>query len=177
VPGRIRSLRLMFFNLARTRAENYDFSLAYARALGGFGHLRLRSAVSYAAFVGSALPRVQLVNTAGRELLPRVRMQNSVRWSRGDWGVVLNHNYAGPHGDVNRGNRVEVDSYATLDVQVSREFRSRETPWLDRTRIALGVANVLDREPPLDLTNIGYRAGNVRRPVGRFFDVSLKKSF
>jgi outer membrane receptor protein involved in Fe transport len=78
---------------------------------------------------------------------------------------------------LNRGNRVEIESYATLDLQVSREFRSRETPWLDRTRITLGVANVFDREPPLDLTNLGYRAGNVRRPVGRFFDVSLKKSF
>jgi len=167
----------MFFNLTRTHAENYDFSLAYAHTLGGAGLFRLRSSVCYAAFIGSALPGVQVVNTVGRELLPRVRMQNSVSWSRGDWGAVLNHNYAGPHGDLNRGNRVEIDSYATLDVQVSREFRSRETPWLDRTRIALGVANVFDREPPLDLTNLGYRAGNVRRPVGRFFDVSLKKAF
>ena len=51
------------------------------------------------------------------------------------------------------------------------------TRWRSTARIALGVANVFDREPPLDLTNLGYRAGNVRRPVGRFFDVSLKKSF
>lgn len=177
VPGRISYIRLKFVNLALARAENCDISLAYARTVEPFGSFRLRSNLSYAIYTGSAWRPDLLVNQAGLDLYPRVRMQSSVAWTRGDWDAVLTNNYVGPYGDLNQGNKVEVDSYSTLGAQVSREFKAGAARWLAGTRLMLGVENALDQEPPLEFSNYGFRSGNVLRPSGRFFYAEIRKTY
>ena len=39
------------------------------------------------------------------------------------------------------------------------------------------LENILDRDPPLDNSNVGYNQGLVGRPGGRFGYMSVRKSF
>jgi len=177
VPGRISYIRLKFVNLALARAENCDISLAYARTVEPLGFFRLRSSVSYAIYQGSAWQPDLLANQVGRDLYPRVRMQSSATWTHGDWDALVTNNYVGPYGDLNYGNRVEVDSYSTFGAQVSREFKADVGHWLAGTRLLIGVENIFDREPPLEFSNYGFRSGNALRPAGRFFYAELRKTY
>jgi outer membrane receptor protein involved in Fe transport len=39
------------------------------------------------------------------------------------------------------------------------------------------VDNLMDKAPPLYYDSIGYESGYVSRPMGRFFYMSVRKSF
>jgi hypothetical protein len=180
VPGRISYIRSAATNLNSQRSESCDVSLTYSRTSASLGRIQLRSALTYWVFwtrvqTVREAQMAQIPNYIGFEYWPRVRMQNSVSWTRGGWGAVLSNNYVGPRGNVNWENGVEIDAYSTFDVQVSREFSRKAKHWLAGTRITLGVDNALDRDPPLTFQSYGYRPADVRRPVGRFFYVSLKR--
>lgn len=179
VPGRIRYIKNTVTNLDYQRSENCDISVTYVRSAASLGRVQLRSSLSCLVFLGWAqtVLKSRINNLAGRENCPRLRMQNSVAWMRDDWSAVLANNYVGPYGDVNRENGVEVDAYSTFDTQVSRDFGPEAKHGMARTRITLGVDNALDRDPPLVFSPYGYRPGNVRRPAGRFFYVSLKRGY
>lgn len=178
VPGRIAYLSNSYVNLSARRAANADFSLAYVRTVAGVGRFSLRHTVAYAGYLGSAMREDLLVNTVGRTFSsPRVRMQSSLSWARRDWSAVVRNSYVGPYGDLNRGNGVEVDSFPSFGLQVSRSLRRETWRWLGGTRLTLGVDNVLDQEPPLDYASAGFRVGNFRRPAGRLFFAEVKKTF
>lgn len=177
VPGRIRSIAFKFINLGLARTENCDFSLSYVRTLAPLGRFQLRSSVSYAVYMGSAIQSRLIANKVGQDNYPRVRMQHSLAWERGGWSAVATQNYIGPYGDLNRGNKVEVDAYATYGAQLAREFAREGDGWLAGTRLAVGVDNAFDQDPPLDYSSTGFRYGSVRRPYGRFFYVELRRTY
>jgi iron complex outermembrane receptor protein len=179
VPGRIRYVRNAMTNLNYQRSENYDFSLTYLRTSASLGRIQVRSALSYLEFWGriQTVKESQVPNFAGMEYWPRVRMQNTISWMRGGWGAVLSNNYIGPRGNIDYENGVEIEAYSTFDAQLSYEFSRKAKNWGAGTRVTLGVDNVMDCDPPLTFQTYGYRPGDVRRPAGRFFYVSLKRDF
>jgi len=178
VPGRILYLSNSYVNLNVRRNVSCDVSAAYVRTVGTLGRLSLRHAITYVGYQGAAMRPNLLVNTVGRSYTsPRVRMQSSLGWSRRDWSAVIRNNYVGPCGDLNRGNRVEVDSYTSFGAQLSRSFRREAGGWLAGTRLTVGVDNVFDREPPLDYNPTGFRPGTGARLAGRFFYAEMKKTY
>ena len=44
-------------------------------------------------------------------------------------------------------------------------------------RLTLGLENILNKEPPLDYTGVGYNQGLVGRPGGRFGYAAVRRSF
>jgi outer membrane receptor protein involved in Fe transport len=69
----------------------------------------------------------------------------------------------------------EVERYYTFSAGMGHEFAG--DTFLAGTRVSVGIENLLDREPPPDLTGAFYNQGFINRPAGRFVHVSLRRAF
>jgi outer membrane receptor protein involved in Fe transport len=113
-----------------------------------------------------------VVSSVGRSL-PRYRGQANLGWQRRTWGANLGMNYIHRHRDFVRDGW-EVGRYYTFSGSVSYAFDKKSK--LGDTRLTLGLENILDRDPPLDNSSVGYNQGLIGRPGGRFGYLSVRKS-
>jgi hypothetical protein len=115
-------------------------------------------------------------NNAGTRLLPRTRGNFTASWSRGDWGASLFVNYIGYRygtGQMSGTAKVTNDRYSSqviVNPQVSYSG-------LFRTRITLGVRNVLDGEPPLDYGEAERWSPGVNNPEPFFWYLRASREF
>jgi iron complex outermembrane receptor protein len=175
VPGRIRYISDSYAPAYHTRVKGWDFSATYARNLGKFGRVRLRSSAAYLDYIVSKLMARPMPNAAGLAYqLPRTRLQSSLMWMHAPWNAGITCNYNRRSGEA--VDLTEVASYTVVGATVSRAFRGDAKNWLAGTRLTLGVDNAFDQAPPLNNQASGYLPGFVRRPAGRFFYAELKKS-
>jgi outer membrane receptor protein involved in Fe transport len=175
VPGRIQYISDSVVNLAFQKIQGYDFEVNYRKRTTDFGQFSLRSNATYLKFYGFTRT-VNPANLAGRDGYPRVRVQSSVLWTRKEHSAGLTNNYIGPYSDINRDG-YEVDSYYTFNAFYGWDIPAGLIPYAENTRVTVGVDNALDKEPPLYYDGIGYESGFVSRPAGRFFYISVRKTF
>jgi outer membrane receptor protein involved in Fe transport len=175
VPGRIQYISDSVVNLAFQKIQGYDFEVNYRKRTTDFGQFSLRSNATYLKFYGFTRT-VNPANLAGRDGYPRVRVQSSVLWTRTEHSAGLTNNYIGPYSDINRDG-YEVDSYYTFNAFYGWDIPAGLIPYAENTRVTVGVDNALDKEPPLYYDGIGYESGFVSRPAGRFFYISVRKTF
>ena len=174
VPGRIRFITDSAVNLSQQMIRYYDYGLRYRLRVDGVGNFVVASNWTYNAFY--ATRRFQndpIVQRPGRDL-PRYRGQSSVLWQNRSWGANLAFNYIHRHRSL-RLDGWEVARYYTLSGSVSYAFDKRSR--LGDLRLTLGLENILNKEPPLDYTGVGYNQGLVGRPGGRFGYVAVRRSF
>lgn len=175
VPGRIVSILDGVLNLAFQKVEGYDIEVNYRKRTTDYGQFSLRSSASYNKFYGFTRTS-NPANLAGRDGFPRVRIQSSVLWTRKEHSAGLTHNFVGPYGDYVRDG-YEVESYYTFNGFYGWDIPTGLVPFAENTRLTVGVDNALDKEPHLYYDSVGYDQSFVSRPAGRFFYVSIRKTF
>ncbi len=174
VPGRIRYITDSAVNLSQQLVRYYDYGLRYRLRTREFGQFNVTSNWTYMGFYSSRrFQNDAVVSSVGRSL-PRYRSQSSVAWQRRSWAANLNMNYIHRYRDLRRDGW-EVGRYYIFSGSVSHAFA--KTSKVGDMRVTLGIDNLLDREPPLDNSNVGYNQGLIGRPGGRFGYVSVRRSF
>lgn len=149
VSGAILYAQLGFGNLGTLDTSGLDFNLRTNFDLGDFGGLRNELQIGYV--------RDYKVdggdNIIGEPGVPKYRASLSNRWNYGDFGLAWNLNYI--HNTLStNGLRVaaglpdsnlplRTPSWTTHDLQFTWS-----APW--NGRVALGVQNLTDKDPPLD---------------------------
>ena len=120
------------------------------------------------------------IDYAGEYNYPQHRWIGSVDWSRDAWGATAIVTYIGEFEDYQSPQDVEgskartVDAHMILDLQMRYDISQS-------TRIALGVNNLLDEEPPFAIGDgdgdlYGY-ASSVHNPRGSFAYAKLNFKF
>ena len=175
VPGRIRSILDGVLNIAFQKIEGYDMEVNYRKRTTNYGQFSLRSSASYTKFYGFTRT-TDPVNVAGRDGYPRIRIQSSMLWSRKEHSAGVTNNFIGPYGDYVRDG-YEVDSYYTFNAFYGFDIPTGLIPFMQNSRLTVGVDNALDKQPHLYYDSVGYDNSFVSRPAGRFFYVSVRKSF
>jgi len=193
LPGRIVDINQVNLNFGKTKVEGIDADVRLRFEAGDVGAFTAAIVGTYFtkydiqnpdgsfdSIVGEVTP---IVNGAGG-VVPRWHHFLTLGWSRGPWEVTVTQNFQTAYDDLPGnfedteapGYHVrEVASYLTHDVQAAF------SP-MQRVRVALGVRNVADRDPPYtnaggqNYFQSGYDPAYVD-PRGRFYYGSLTYSF
>ena len=174
VPGRIRYITDSAVNLAQQMVRYYDYGLRYRVRTAQLGQFSVSSNWTYMGFYASRrFENDPVVSSVGRSL-PRYRSQSSIAWQRALWGANLGMTYIHRYRDLIRDGW-EVGRYYTFAGAITRAFA--KTSKVGDLRVTLGLENILDRQPPLDNSSVGYNQGLVGRPGGRFGYLSVRRSF
>lgn len=193
LPGRIVNINQVNLNFGETKVEGVDADLRLRFDAGDVGTFAASIVGTYFtkydiqnpdgsfdSVVGEVTP---IVNGSGG-VVPRWHHYLTLGWMHDIWELTLTQSFQTAYDDLPGnfqdpdapGFRVrEVGSYLTHDVQAA--FTG-----IDALRIAVGVRNVADRDPPYtnaggqNFFQSGYDPGYVD-PRGRFFYASLTYSF
>lgn len=174
VPGRIRYITDSAVNLAQQLVRFYDYGLRYRVRTADYGQFNVTSTWTYYGFYSTRrFDNDPVVTSVGRSL-PRYRSQSSVAWQRRTWGASLAMNYIHRYRNL-RLDGWDVGRYYTFSGTLSYAFDKKSR--LGDLRVTLGLENILDRDPPLDNTSVGYNQGLVGRPGGRFAYLGVRRAF
>lgn len=166
-------------NAARTRTSGFDITMAHSFSQGE-DTFDLNLNVTHLREILTALARdtatFDQVDTYNQPLDWRGRFMAT--WARGGFGTTVAVSYADDYINSSLAVDVPISSWTTVDLDLSYDFgRQPRAPWLDGTRLSLGVTNLFDREPPraqsgLPLFPTGYDVFNAdatgRYIAGRF---------
>lgn len=161
-PGCLDIVSSQARNLSFQRARGVDATARYRWTTDSAGEFVFRVGGSYIDMLDiQELPGEPIVDVLDEGLLGefvKLKGNASLGWRRGPWGSTLFVNYIGPFTPDDPTIVDEVDSYTTVNLSALYEF-----PW--QGTIQLGVNNILNEEPPLDLSD-----GNNSQPFyNQFF--------
>ncbi|MBI5382074.1 MAG: TonB-dependent receptor [Opitutae bacterium] len=175
-PGPILYLDASPDNVSAYAYRGFDFGLAYKRRGARFGDLNVTlnaTRIMYYGYDGGV--GRGMFNFVGRHNQPRWTGEGRAQWSFRDFGAGLSAQFKGPYRNDNT-------AYSTVgwgENPVTKLNVSLSYSGLPRTRITLGVDNVLDTQPPpngreLDGFDINTYAAWGH---GRFVTLRVKKEF
>jgi iron complex outermembrane recepter protein len=117
--------------------------------------------------------------------LPKYQINTGMSWDICDFTLSANARYI-PEVDVwfasdftIDGSGWTVDSWYSLDLQAAYQFRDERWPsWVNGTRLAIGVNNVTDNEPPLIASSFEDNTDKATYDIiGRFIYFEVSKKF
>lgn len=193
LPGHINNIDQINLNFGKTKVEGVDADVRLRFDAGDIGAFTATIVGTYftkydiqnpdGSFESIAGEVSPIVNGSGG-VVPRWHHYLTLGWNRGPLELTVTQNFQSAYDDLAGTfedteapdfHAREVDSYLTHDVQAA--FSGMEN-----VRIALGVRNVTDEEPPYtnaggqNFFQAGYDPGYVD-PRGRFYYGSLTYSF
>ncbi|MGE0115516.1 MAG: TonB-dependent receptor plug domain-containing protein [Steroidobacteraceae bacterium] len=135
-------------NVAYKKVTGLDVAADYALDVSGLGRFTI-------GLSGTYLLNVEMQESVYRppvDVLRDGRLGESVRvkgglqlgWQRGPWASNLFVNYIGPFTPLNTSYVNNIGSYTTVNLSMNYQL-----PW--RGELQLGVNNLFDRKPPLNL--------------------------
>ena len=175
--GPIESIVQTNANLFKTKVAGVDLDGAYRLRLGDRNRLNFRLSGTYMhkydtqgpdGSYTSALD--QALNAAGGVVL-RWKHNAGVTWETGPFAATLLHNYQKAYKDALANlapagtPQRKVDAYQTVDLQLAYSG-------IKNTKLALGVKNLADRDPPYTNLTSNFLGGydvSYADPRGRFF--------
>ena len=183
--GKILEVKDFTRNKAGMRLENVDFNIKYVKETDNLGRFEalLKGSYLYSRKTNDGDEGSEWIENAGTWLEPEWRVNFSLDWTKGDWGVYSTVYYMGQYeqyyynaygpelaeGFLGIYNQY-VDEYVTCDIGVSYKG-------LWGTTIKFQLMNIFDEEPPLsDADQIGFDAG-MADPFKRQYRISLSKAF
>jgi iron complex outermembrane receptor protein len=183
--GPIESIVQTNANLFKTQVAGVDVDAMYRLRLGERNRLSLRLSGTYMNKYdvqgpdGSYTSSLdQALNASGGVVL-RWKHNASVTWENGPYAATLLQNYQKGYTDV-LANQVptgsahrKVDAYQTFDLQLAYSG-------IRNTKLALGVKNLLDRDPPYTNLTSNFLGGydvSYADPRGRFIYVTATYSY
>lgn len=162
-------------NFARAATEGWDFSLALARGDLHRGRITLGADGSYIdRFDVQSAPGGAVESFPTDDNRPRFRGVGRLEYDREGWQGQVLYRYVSRYRPADpvvvAGQSYRIPAHGTWDASVSRRFGGFGPA--KRTRVTLGVNNVLDRDPPLYPVRQGYDARQFS-PQGRFGYVNV----
>ncbi|HEY0682139.1 MAG TPA: TonB-dependent receptor [Steroidobacter sp.] len=166
-------------NAARTELQGFDATLLYKFNLARDA-FDLQLDVTHLGEILTSLaedtPRFEVVDTYNQPLDWRFRLMGT--WIRGGLSTTVAVNHADSYVNDSQAIDVPIGSWTTADLNVSYDFDGRtQSSLLEGTRIAVGVSNVTDREPPRAISPlfpVGFDVFNADA-MGRFVSASVTK--
>ena len=167
-------------NIAATRVRGIDVNAGYetSNAFGAWDALiAISYLLSFEEQATAAAPKLDLVDTYLNPV--DLRGRASLTWGYGGLGVTGTINYVDSYVDTRFSPTSQIDSWLTLDLQLSYAFGEHSrSELLKGTKIVLSFLNLNDKQPPTVLDSIGYRfdLGNADA-LGRFVSLRLAKQW
>lgn len=168
-------------NLSVVRQSGVDVDVRYAfDVLGGRGEVGASGA--YIFKIDQALtedaPIRDVVDVLGNPVDLRIR--GRANWSDERWGASLFVNYLDSYTNLTNPTPEKVDSWTTVDTQISYRFGQNRGPLAD-LKVAISATNLFDADPPYAAYNLGlfatgYDPDNAS-PLGRVVSLQLTKSW
>lgn len=166
-------------NNAVTQVRGIDFDVNYALDAGKVGRFDLRFNGSYLIDFKQAdtpaAPVVEFVDTINNPA--DLRMRNSLTWtSPTGLSATAFLNYVDGYTNNLKVPSERVESWTTIDLQLSYDTGNNGPGWLKNTNFAVSVLNVFDSKPPFvdNPQGVGYDPENAD-PLGRFISFTLTK--
>lgn len=163
-------------NLASTKVRGLDLNVkqTFDTTYGVFNvGLNGSYNFSFEQAASDASPRFDVANTLNNPLA--LRFRGSLSWSRGGWGVTTTINYADSYQDARSQPNRPIDSWTTVDQQVSYRTAAGDD-MLDNLSLVLSAVNVFDKDPPFVNQSIGYDPANAN-PFGRLISLQITKGW
>ncbi|MBI2514351.1 MAG: TonB-dependent receptor [Opitutae bacterium] len=176
VPGRLRRIDVYTINLARRRYAGADIAAHYTADLGGAGRVMFGAGATYVDQTSYANDRYSaFVNSAGQPGSPRWRSRATLDWSHDTWQAGATFLYTASSGDLATWGSY-LKPYRVVNLHVT--YTSPRSSWLRGMRIAIGVDDLLEDDPPLvNDPPIGYSYSAVARPQGRSWRAALTQTW
>ena len=166
-------------NAARTQLEGFDATLLYKFnvARDAFDvQLNVTHLSEILTSLSEDTTQFDVVDTFNQPLDWRVRLLGT--WIRGGLSTTLVVSHADSYINDSQATDVPIGSWTTADLNVSYDFDDRtQSPLLDGTRVAIGVSNITDREPPRAISPlfaVGFDAFNADA-MGRFISARFTR--
>ena len=168
-------------NLSVVEQSGLDGDIAYVFDLAG-GRAEVGASGTYIFNIDQALtpsaPVSDVVDILGNPVDLRIRGRAS--WSNERWGASLFVNYLDSYTNLTNVTPQRVDSWTTLDAQVSYRVKQGSGP-LAGLRVALSATNLLDADPPYAAYNLGLSATaydpDNASPLGRVLSIQVTKTW
>ena len=179
LPGPIRYVALVTQNLGELRTSGLDVSVAWRGPATPLGRFAFNLNGTYIAQWQQQLDGVNFVSAVGRSVVgpvPRWRHYLTLNWSNGPWGGTLAQTFSSGYTDANldgAGRERRVGAFDIWDLQGTYTG-------FENTKIALGIKNLLDRDPPFsNQSALGQVMYDPRYadPRGRVFYAQLTMAF
>lgn len=167
-------------NLASQRLSGLDFDVTYQLPfLEGAAEFGISGSylIDFRQKLTADAPSITLVDTIGNP--PDLRLRGRATVTSGGVGAAVFANYLDGYTNDSSGTATPVDSWITIDVQLSYETGSNFV--VPGVSLALSVTNLFDRDPPhtvypLGTTTVGYDVENAS-PLGRIVALQLSKQW
>ncbi|MDE2487823.1 MAG: TonB-dependent receptor plug domain-containing protein [Alphaproteobacteria bacterium] len=186
-----------FRNLGGVKVRAWDFTLDYVVHTDSWGDFSFSSLATYlASYQYQALPSQPYYEFAGvvsnspqaGGTQPRWRAYTTLEWAMARWDAVLANNYissvrdegAGGATFVNsHGRALHVGAYASWDARLAYRLGGGLVPDLQDARIAVGVNNIFDAQPPAAPNAFPDNGRDISTysPIGRLWYVQLMAHF
>jgi iron complex outermembrane receptor protein len=183
--GPIESIVQTNANLFKTQVAGVDLDAMYRLRFGNGNRLNFRLAGTYMSKFdvqgpdGSYTSSLDQALNASGGVVVRWKHNASVNWENGPYGVSLLQNYQKGYTDAlasqvaRTSTPTKVDAYQTFDLQLTYAG-------VKNTKLALGVKNLFDRDPPYTNLTSNFLGGydvSYADPRGRFLYVNASYTF
>jgi outer membrane receptor protein involved in Fe transport len=168
-------------NLSVVKQSGLDLDLGYGFALAG-GRAEIGAAGTYIFHIDQALtpnaPVTNVVSILGNPV--NLRARGRATWSGRAFGAALFVNYVNGYTNETNSTPQHVDSWTTVDLQLSYRFRASGGA-LKGLKLALSASNLFDTDPPYAAYYIGtdtaaYDPENASA-IGRVVSFQVTKSW
>ena len=174
-PGNIIGVLNQFVNLTELRTKGYDIDLRWRIMRNEYGTWSLNSINTYIhSYKTQNVKTDPLIEFAGTYSLPRARGVHTFIWEQGPWFASATFNHIDKYAASDSapvGSTSVVGNFDTVDLQGAYSG-------IKNFKITLGVRNLADREPPIDLSSgtIPYDITQ-QNPRGKFFYGTINYKF
>jgi iron complex outermembrane recepter protein len=174
-PGNIVGVLNQFVNLTELRTKGYDLDLRWRFAKNETGTWSFNSINTYVhSYKTQNVKTDPLIEFAGTYSLPRSRGVHTLSWERGPWFASATFSHIDKYGASTSapvGATDVVGNFDTTDLQAAFSgFKN--------LKLTLGIRNIMDREPPIDLSSgaipYDFTQHNAR---GRFYYGTINYKF
>ncbi|MDI1251476.1 MAG: TonB-dependent receptor [Lacunisphaera sp.] len=166
--GTISGVLTTWQNLSEGNYEGYDFNVRWVLPRNRWGQFRADFSATYVDNQDITDAQGNLIDLDGEYSFPQFRGSATLAWNKGDWSAALYANYIGPYNDNFQVARIK--GQWILSPQVAFKGWKRST-------ITVGVRNVLNDVPPIDLSDSKLVNENTNWVEPAFVYVRLSKDW
>jgi len=171
IPGEIVEIYDTYRNLGGQKTDGFDVETHYLLNETDLGDFNFGLNLTYVTSFDEVNSLGEARDLNGEYQHPEVRWNGSIDWNKNDWAASFRVNYIGQYADdADAGADRTIDSMTTLDSNMS--FHG-----LTKTKLTLGVNNLLNQEPPFASTVFMGYDQQTHSAQGRFVYLKATYSF
>jgi outer membrane receptor protein involved in Fe transport len=166
--GTISHVLTTWQNLSSGEYEGYDMNARWVLPKNQYGNFRMELSGTYIGESSFVSATGAYVDSDGEYSQPLLRGSATLAWNKGDWAASLFVNYIGAYNDLFQ--IAKIDDQYVVNPQVSYKG------WYHST-ITVGVRNILNSAPPIDLSDSKLVNENTNWTEPAFVYVRISKDW